>query len=264
MHPTPALPKDLTVVPAPSHWQRVDFISDVHLEANACATYDAWQHFMASTTADALFVLGDLFEVWVGDDNNDAFALRCIEVLKRTSQRLPIYFLCGNRDFLIGSRMRAASGMQGLSDPAILDVGTQRLLLSHGDSLCLDDVDYLQFRQQVRQHQWQEDFLAKPLIERQHIARGLREQSEARKHTTLTYADVDASAATSWLRSTQCQTLIHGHTHQPAMHALGEGLSRWCLSDWHAEATPPRLEVVSWLKADAQSPSGGLRRSALI
>lgn len=264
MHPTPALPNPLTVVQAPAHWQRVDFVSDVHLDANEPQTFESWQHYMAHTPADALFILGDLFEVWVGDDTTDAFALACVDVLERTSQRLPVYFLCGNRDFLVGSQLLQATGMQGLSDPTVLSVGQQRLLLTHGDSLCLDDVDYLQFRQQVRQTQWQQVFLAKPLRERQHIARGLRTQSEARKQTTTEYADVDAQAAIAWLQSTQCQTLIHGHTHKPATHALGQGLSRWCLSDWHANAPSPRLEVVSWLKSEENSPTRGLRRSSLM
>ncbi len=254
----------MTVVQAPSHWQRADFISDVHLDANEPQTFEAWQRFMANTPADALFILGDLFEVWVGDDTTDAFALACADVLEQTSLRLPVYFLCGNRDFLVGPQLLNATGMQGLSDPAVLDLGPQRMLLTHGDSLCLDDVDYLQFRQQVRQSQWQRAFLAKSLSERQHIARGLREQSEARKQTTTDYADVDAHAATEWLRQTQCQTLIHGHTHKPAVHALGDGLSRWCLSDWHANAPSPRLEVVSWLRDQENSPTRGLCRTSLV
>lgn len=263
MHSTPALPHPITVVQAPAHWQRVDFISDVHLDANEPETFEAWQRFMANTPADALFILGDLFEVWVGDDTTNAFALACIDVLKRTSQRLSVYFLCGNRDFLVGSQLLNATGMQGLSDPTVLDLGQQRMLLTHGDSLCLDDVAYLQFRQQVRQTQWQQAFLAKPLDERQHIARGLREQSEARKQITTDYADVDAQAATDWLHHTQCQTLVHGHTHKPAVHALGQGLSRWCLSDWHANAPSLRLEVVSWLRHQDNSPTQGLCRTPL-
>lgn len=254
----------MTVVQAPTSWQRVDFISDVHLDANAPATFEAWQRYMANTPADAVFILGDLFEVWVGDDTTDTFALSCADVLERTSQRLSVYFLCGNRDFLVGPQLHNATGMHGMSDPTVLDLGQQRLLLTHGDSLCLDDVDYLQFRQQVRQASWQEAFLAKPLSERQHIARGLRAQSEARKQTTTDYADVDAQAATDWLRQTQCQTLIHGHTHKPATHDLGSGLSRWCLSDWHADGPSPRLEVLSWLRDKDNSPTQGLCRSFLL
>jgi UDP-2,3-diacylglucosamine hydrolase len=264
MHSTPALPHNMTVVQAPTSWQRVDFISDVHLDANAPATFEAWQNYMANTPADAVFILGDLFEVWVGDDTTDAFALSCADVLERTSQRLPVYFLCGNRDFLVGQQLHNATGMHGMSDPTVLKLGQQCLLLTHGDSLCLDDVDYLQFRQQVRQVSWQEAFLAKPLSERQHIARGLRAQSEARKQTTTDYADVDAQAATDWLRQTQCQTLIHGHTHKPATHDLGSGLTRWCLSDWHADGPSPRLEVLSWLRNQDNSPTQGLCRSSLL
>ena len=264
MHPTPALPNALTVVQAPTHWQRVDFVSDVHLDVNEPQTFEAWRHYMTHTPADALFILGDLFEVWVGDDTTDAFALSCVDVLERTAQRMPVYFLCGNRDFLVGPQLLNATGMQGLNDPAVLDVGQQRFLLTHGDSLCLDDIDYLQFRQQVRQAEWQRAFLNKPLVERQHIARGLRSQSEARKQSTTAYADVDADAATTWLQNAQCQTLIHGHTHKPAEHALGHGLSRWCLSDWHANATPPRLELVSWQREQQNSPTRGLCRSSLV
>ncbi len=263
MHPTPPLPNPLTVVQAPAHWQRVDFISDVHLDASEPHTFEAWQRYMTHTPADALFILGDLFEVWVGDDTTDTFSLTCTAVLERAAQRMPIHFLSGNRDFLVGPQLLRATGMQGLSDPAVLDLGQQRLLLTHGDSLCLDDIDYLQFRQQVRQAQWQQAFLAKPLNERQQIARGMRTQSEARKKTHTDYADVDAQACVAWLHDTQCETLLHGHTHKPATHALAQGLSRWCLSDWDADAPTPRLEVVSWLRDQAHSPTRGLCRSPL-
>lgn len=247
-------------VQAPSHWRRVDFISDVHLDEREAATFEAWVHYMDHTPADAVFILGDLFEVWVGDDTTDAFTAQCIAVLQRATQRLPVYFMCGNRDFLVSSQLRQATGMHDLSDPCVLALGEQRLLLSHGDSLCLDDVEYMAFRAQVRQPAWQDAFLARPLSERQAVARDLRTQSENRKHSHADYADVDANAACTWLRAADCHTLIHGHTHKPAQHQLGEGFQRWVLSDWHADATPPRLEVLSWLQAQAHSPTQGLQR----
>src|SRR5690606_29513446 len=122
----------------------------------------------------------------------------------------------------------------------------RRWLLSHGDALCLDDTDYMRFRAQVRQAAWQQDFLAQPLARREAIARDLRAQSEARKrrtgHDPSLWADVDAAAARGWLQRAAADTLIHGHTHRPAEHALGDGLRRVVLSDWDARATPPRAE----------------------
>ncbi len=269
MSTPPLLPQPVPSVQAPQHWQRVDFISDLHLDAHEPTTFEAWVQHMAHTPADALFILGDLFEVWVGDDTQDPFALQCIAALKATTQRMPVYFMCGNRDFLVGHNLLHASGMQGLSDPTVLALPTAddsqptRILLSHGDALCLDDHDYLAFRAQVRQPEWQAAFLAKPLAERQAYARDVRSKSEARKQSHQDYADVDTQAAITWLKATQAQVLLHGHTHKPAVHDLGDGLSRWVLSDWHADAEPPRLEVVSWLSQNAQSPTRGLCRLPL-
>ena len=262
-HPTPALSLPLPCVQAPSNWQRVDFISDLHLDERESSTFEAWVHYMDHTPADALFILGDLFEVWVGDDNTDSFAAQCIAVLQRTAQRMPLYFMCGNRDFLVGTALLKATGMQGLQDPCVLALDEQRFLLSHGDSLCLDDVDYMAFRAQVRHPTWQQAFLAKPLSERQAFARNLRIQSETRKQTHTDYADVDTHAARAWLQTAACETLIHGHTHRPAEHDLGDHCQRWVLSDWHADSTPPRLEVLSWLRDKAHGPTRGLDRLPL-
>ena len=266
--PSPALspgllPDAVSHIQASSTWQQVDFISDVHLDVHDPDTFLAWSHYMAHTQANALFILGDLFEVWVGDDTQEPFALQCLSVIQRTSQRLPVYFLCGNRDFLLGADAFRASGMHALSDPTVLSLGVFRILLSHGDSLCLGDHDYLAFRDQVRQPAWQAQFLAQPLAQRQATGQAMRAQSEARKRTHTDYADVDTPAARSWLQATQCQVLLHGHTHRPAVHDMGDGLQRWVLSDWHASGTAPRLEVVSWLREQAGNPGQGLVRQAL-
>ncbi len=265
----PPAPSETPCVRAQPAWQRIDFISDLHLDAGEPATFKAWAQHMTHTPADALFILGDLFEVWVGDDNQDPFALQCMAVLKATAQRIPVYFMCGNRDFLVGAELLTLTGMQGLSDPTVLDLGAAgdirptRLLLSHGDALCLDDHDYLAFRAQVRQPQWQTAFLAKPLAQRQADARSIRTQSEARKQTQAVYADVDTQAAIAWLEATHTQVLLHGHTHKPAHHNLGHGKSRWVLSDWQADTQPPRLEVISWLREQNHSPAHGLSRLPL-
>lgn len=231
---------------APPSWLVVDFISDLHLQASEPATFAAWQHYMQTTPADALFILGDLFEVWVGDDvlQECGFEHQCAQVIKQTAVTLPTFFMHGNRDFLIGNDMMSACNTTLLSDPTVLSFNSKRWLLSHGDALCTDDAPYMAFREQVRSADWQQTFLAKPLAERQTIARGLRQQSEAQKRSVAAYADVDAKAARQLLLSANASTLIHGHTHKPAVHDLGGGLQRVVLSDWDAQGTPPRAEVL--------------------
>ncbi len=231
---------------APSNWRMVDFLSDVHLDASEAATFNAWAHHLNTTPADALFILGDLFEVWIGDDTQDPFHLQYMEVLRTTVKRMPVFFMCGNRDFLVAKQWLQSTGVQGLQDPCVLELAEQKVLLSHGDALCIDDTDYMAFRQQVRSSAWQEAFLAKPLSERQQIAKDLRAQSKARQQTQTDYVDIDAKSAREWLRENDCKLLIHGHTHLPDTHDLGNGLSRMVLSDWEALATPPRLEVLRW------------------
>jgi UDP-2,3-diacylglucosamine hydrolase len=252
---------------APAQWQAVDFISDLHLQASHPTTFAGWELFLQrppSERADALFILGDLFEVWVGDDVleapadrvDPAFWRRCAALLQAHSRHTPVYFMAGNRDFLLGHEGMRAFGMQALADPTVLAFLGQRWLLSHGDALCLDDTDYMQFRAQVRTPVWQSTFLAQPLTEREAIARGLRAQSEARKrsnaHDPALWADVDTSAARQWLQHAGAKTLIHGHTHRPASHDLGDGLERIVLSDWDAEAQPPRAEVLRLTAAGLQ------------
>ncbi|MDP2256874.1 MAG: UDP-2,3-diacylglucosamine diphosphatase [Polaromonas sp.] len=242
---------------APPSWRTVDFISDLHLSDDAPDTFTAWRHYLESTPADAVFILGDLFEVWVGDDAvsdtavsaaallpNARFEDRCARVLGQAASRMALYFMHGNRDFLVGQRLMDLCHTTLLSDPTVLVFEGQRWLLSHGDALCLGDVDYLRFRRQVRSPDWQSAFLAKPLAERQAIARGLRQQSEARKQSGADYADVDADAARQWLQAAKARTLIHGHTHKPALHDLGQGFVRVVLSDWDAEAPVLRTEVL--------------------
>lgn len=235
---------------APAHWRVVDFISDLHLQATEPETQRAWERYMAQTRADAIFILGDLFEVWVGDDGPGAndedarFERHCLQVLRAASRRCAVHFMHGNRDFLVGSDSAQTAGLTLLQDPTSLVFGGQRWLLTHGDTLCLDDTEYLQFRAQVRTQAWQQGFLSKPLAERRALARKLRQQSEDRKRSGTTYADVDTPLARQWLLSASARELIHGHTHKPADHDLGSGLSRRVLSDWDALATPSRSEVL--------------------
>lgn len=248
---------------APADWRTVDFISDIHLQAAEPATFAAWQAYMSGTTADAVFILGDLFDVWVGDDAADGatgFDATCAQVLRQTGERLALFVMHGNRDFLLGPSLMARCHSTLLDDPTVLAFAGRRWLLSHGDALCLDDLDYMRFRGEVRSAAWQDAFLAKPLAERQAIAQGLRRQSREqhnkRRLSGQSWIDVNADAARLWLQAADAPVLIHGHTHQPAAHELGDGLRRVVLSDWDAATTPPRLEV---LRLDA----AGLRRLPL-
>ncbi|MDZ7937922.1 MAG: UDP-2,3-diacylglucosamine diphosphatase [Rhodoferax sp.] len=251
---------------APSHWRTVDFISDLHLQAEEPQTHAAWGLYLSNTPADAVFILGDLFEVWVGDDViNDAssFEAACAQVMRQASQRLDLFVMHGNRDFLMGDQLMERSGSTLLPDPCCLVAGDERWLLSHGDALCVDDVAYQEFRAQVRSSQWQREFLARPLFERQAIARQLRTQSEARKATDTSYADVDTPAALDWLRSHHSTHLIHGHTHRPGHHMLQPGYERTVLSDWDLSATQPRAEVLRLALPAASAGATRLRRLPL-
>jgi UDP-2,3-diacylglucosamine hydrolase len=240
---------------APQAWQTVDLISDLHLQASETATFEAWRDYMANTPADAVLILGDLFEVWVGDDavDQDPFLQSCAEVLRHTSQRTQVAFMPGNRDFLVGQRFLYGCGVQPLSDPCVLEFETRKILLSHGDALCLGDSDYQIFRALVRDGVWQRDFLAKPLKERLDLARGMRAMSESQKERNKVFADADPAMALAWMNWASADCLVHGHTHQPADHPLGNG-QRHVLSDWSLDHEPRRAQVLRLEK------SGGLRR----
>lgn len=232
---------------APPAWRTVDVISDLHLQSHEDATFEAWRRYMGQSPADAVFILGDLFEVWVGDDTIEepgSFEEQACAALQAAARRLPVFFMHGNRDFLAGPAFLRHCGITGLNDPTVLSFGDQRIVLSHGDLLCLDDVDYQRFRVQARSPEWQERFLAQPLAQRRQQARGIRQQSEARKQSGATYADVDGPAAMAWLQAAHASTLVHGHTHRPGEHALTPGLTRVVLSDWDADAHPPRADVL--------------------
>lgn len=232
---------------APSRWHCIDFISDLHLQASEASTVQAWQRYLRGTVADAVFILGDLFEVWVGDDTltqSGSFEARCADTLSSAANHLDLYILHGNRDFLMGPALAATCNCTLLDDPTLLSFAGERWLLTHGDALCLDDTDYLQFRAQVRSTRWQYDFLNKSLTERTAIAHSLRAQSEARKRATTVYADVDTGAANTLLQAHSARHMIHGHTHRPATHHLDTERERLVLSDWDLHAQPPRADVL--------------------
>lgn len=230
---------------APPSWRAADFISDLHLHADDPATFEAWRRYMLDTPAQAVFILGDLFDVWVGDDaaGEAGFDADCAAVLRSAAARAAVFFMHGNRDFLVGEGFLRSCGATLLPDPTVLGFAGARWLMTHGDALCLSDTEYMRFRGQVRAPAWQSEFLAKPLAQRRTLARGLRQQSEDRKRSAVEYPDVDHAAAAAWLEAADAQVLIHGHTHQPADHDL-HGRRRIVLSDWDARSEPPRLQVL--------------------
>ena len=253
MTPAPALPR-FEELQAPPAWRSIDFISDLHLQASQPETFEAWRRYMRDTPADAVFILGDLFDVWVGDDaaNEPGLAADCAAVLQAASAHAAIFFMHGNRDFLVGPGFLQACRTTLLSDPTVLGFAGRRWLLTHGDALCLADTDYMKFRGEVRNPAWQRDFLARPLAQRKAIGSDLRRQSEERKGTGIEFAEVDGDAAAAWLEAADAQAMIHGHTHRPADHPLGAGRSRTVLSDWDSRAQPPRQQVLRLTSAGLQ------------
>jgi UDP-2,3-diacylglucosamine hydrolase len=202
--------------------------------------------FLRGQDINALFVLGDLFDAWPGDDFlGDPFADRVASLLKAQSDAgMVLYFMAGNRDFLIGEGFSGASGVAILPDPSAFMIADRPMLLSHGDLLCTDDLAYQNFREEVRQSQWRERFLAQSLDQRQRVVAELRVASEhAKTQKADELMDVNAAAVEALLRSHANATLLHGHTHRPGRHDLtiDELLrERWVLPDWDLDATPPR------------------------
>ena len=223
---------------APASWEVVDFISDLHLSDDTPRGFEAWSAYLSSTPADAVVILGDLFEVWVGDDARVAgFEARCAAVLSAAATRRPMAFMVGNRDFLVGPALLAECGIRALPDPSVLVLGAERILLSHGDLLCLADVDYQRFRTMVRSPAWQSAFLALPLAERRLQARQMREQSRLHNQarSVADISDLDLAATLQWMQAADTATFIHGHTHRPATEWLAAGRVRHVLSDWELD-----------------------------
>ena len=236
----------------PSRFDAV-FASDVHLSPEHPATTDAFLRFVDRAVlghTTRFFILGDLFEYWAGDDEladglSDGLATRVVERLGALADEgVEVAFTGGNRDFLIGAAFADAARLRRLPDPYRERIGGVDLILSHGDALCIDDVDYQRFRAMVRNPAWQADFLAKPLATRRAMVAGVRAQSEAAKSgKAMTIMDVNEAAVASLLAAHPGHVLVHGHTHRPAhhVHRIGEqSRERWVLPDWDAEAVPPR------------------------
>lgn len=247
----PALPRaesPATLV-APAHWRAIDLLSDLHLAENTPRAFDAWAAHLRHTDADAVFILGDLFEVWIGDDVAErGFEARCVEVLRGAAAERTVGFMAGNRDFLVGDAMLEASGVVRLADPTVVVAFGERVLLSHGDALCVDDIAYQRYRAIVRRPGLQRAFGALPFTARRAIGRALRQRSGRREPRARGgFIDVDADAALAWMRGAETPTLVHGHTHAPASHDLAPDAVRHVLSDWELDgSSTPRAEILRW------------------
>jgi UDP-2,3-diacylglucosamine hydrolase len=243
-------PARFETVVAPAAWRTIDFISDLHLTAATPHTFERFAEYLRRTPADGVIILGDLFESWVGDDARlEGFEARVTTVLKEAATRRWLGFMVGNRDFLVGGAMLETCRMHPLADPTLLQAFGQRVLVVHGDALCLGDAPYQAFRRVVRDPAWQADFLARPLAERRSMARAMRAESERRREGQPpdASADIDTSAAVALLEAADAPVLIHGHTHRPGSSELAPGRVRHVLSDWDLDdPVAARAEVLRW------------------
>ena len=224
------------------------FISDLHLEAGQPEIGEQFLSFLSGEArgAEALYILGDLFDVWLGDDDPNPYYDAMKQALRDLrSSGLPVYFMHGNRDFMIGADFATETGVEILSDPTVVDLYGENVLLCHGDSLCTDDVQYQQIRAMTRSPEWQAMMRAKSIEERIAFAIEARKQSMERGEALSDeIMDVNQDAVVSLLREYDVNTLLHGHTHRPAVHEvdLGDGTAvRIVLGDWYDQGS-----VVRW------------------
>ena len=233
------------------------FISDLHLDPARSDIHTCFNQFIASCLEQAnqikaLYILGDLFEVWLGDDASLPFYQDVIDKLRHLNEQgIEVYVMHGNRDFLLGSQFEQAARCRLIPDPFPLDIETEQgrktILLSHGDKLCTDDTDYMAFRKMVHDPQWQQDFLSRSIEERIAIARSMREQSKQKGQQKPTQImDVNQQAVEKLMFDNNTLTLIHGHTHRPAQHHFklnNQPAERIVLPDWNPDAEPYQLTI---------------------
>lgn len=220
--------------------QRTLFISDLHLDRDRPQILALFEHFLREDApgAEALYILGDLFEYWIGDDDNAPHLAGIAAALRDLAGKgVPIHFAHGNRDFLLGEDFARRTGMSLLPEETVIDLYGRRALLMHGDSLCTDDQEYMAFRRMVRDAAWQTAFLARPLESRRAEAEAMRERSRENARTKPPeITDVSPPAVDDALRRHGVDLLIHGHTHRPAIHDIsvdGRPAQRVVLADWY-------------------------------
>ncbi len=235
------------------------FISDLHLEAGRPEIGVQFLDFLSGEArdADTLYILGDLFEVWLGDDDpNPYYAGMKAAIRELVDSGIPVFFMHGNRDFMIGDEFATETGVTILQDPELIDLHGEKVLLSHGDALCTDDVEYQRFRAMTRNPEWQAMMLAKTIQER--IAHALEARQGSVEHGKSLddeITDVNQGAVEALIRKHGVDILLHGHTHRPAIHEVRLGdrtATRIVLGDWFEQgsvvrwnADGPRLEEMS-------------------
>ncbi len=233
---------------------QVHFISDLHLTVDRPALTAVFERYLAgpARNAEALYILGDLYEYWAGDDDHDDPLNRALaaQLAMLAEGGTRIHFMPGNRDFLIGADFAHRAHLEILPEPSLIHLGTQAVLLCHGDSLCTDDVAYQAFRGQVRTLAYQAQFLSQPLAARKQFIAGIRQKSEAAKAgKSAEIMDANEEAVAALLRGHGYPCLIHGHTHRPARHQVsvdGHTCERWVLADWKENAGKASGEVLIW------------------
>ena len=219
------------------------FLSDIHLCESRPSITDAFVSFLNKVTneVDALYILGDLFEYWIGDDSNQHENV--IEALKKlTDRHIQVFLMHGNRDFLIGSAFEKKTGAVLLNDPILVEIFGKKILLCHGDTLCTDDIEYQSFRDKIRSESWKNEFLKKSLSERVSIANKFRKESELnKKKKSLEIMDVNLDEVNRTLiQFNYPDFLIHGHTHRPNQHSInldGHQIQRIVLGDWYEQGS---------------------------
>ena len=210
-------------------------ISDLHIDETRPAVIAGLKRLLEAqaSTVDALFILGDLVEVWVGDDDDGPTADAVREVLSAASRQCALYVMHGNRDFLFGAAFAADTGATLLDDPSVVDIDGQRVLLAHGDAYCTRDQEYQRVRAMFRSSAWQADVLATSLDQRRALAASLRARSIAANENKATnIMDVTPGAIDRALDEAEAALMIHGHTHRPGIHELDNGRRRIVLGDW--------------------------------
>ncbi len=227
------------------------FVSDLHLDPTRPEVTDQFLGFLATEAVDAeaLYILGDLFEAWIGDDDPEPEKHRVLAAIRKlTAGGQTCYFMRGNRDFLAGEEFSRKTGCRLLEDPTIIDLYGERVLLMHGDTLCTDDTAYQEFRSMVRNPAWQSEFLAMSIPERLAMAEQARAKShEHVKATADTIMDVNSAAVLDAMQQHGVRSLLHGHTHRPAVHEFridGQAACRIVLGDWYEQGS-----VVRWDEA---------------
>lgn len=234
------------------------FISDLHLEPGRPEIGEQFLGFLATEAreSEALYILGDLFEAWLGDDDPSPYYGEMKSALRElTSAGVPVYFMHGNRDFMIGADFAAETGVAILSDPTLVDLYGDRILLCHGDSLCTDDVHYQQVRAMTRKPEWQAMMLAKSVEERIEFALQARKESMERGDSLSDeIMDVNQDAVAAMLDEHGVDLMLHGHTHRPAVHSIDladRSATRIVLGDWYDQGSivrwdenGPRLEAI--------------------